>query len=385
MDNERKKDQLSAYREEFPITKRFVYLDHAGVAPISRRVESALMRFIGEALEEAMFKYGVWMSRVDEIRKKCAMLIASEPEEIAFVKNTSHGLSIVAEGIEWRRGDNLILYEKEFPSNIYPWINLRRKGVELRFVPSRNGRIHIEDIKRLMDSRTRLVTISSVQFSNGFRINLGELGELCKRRNVLFCVDAIQSLGVIPMNVKEFQIDFLSADGHKWLLAPEGTGIFYCRKGLEEKLNPPLIGWKSVKKEFDYDSIDFDLKTDALRFEEGSLNLLGIFALGAAVDLLLEVGIDAVEKKVLELGDLIIEEAERRGFLVNTPKSRDERAGIVSLSGEFDPVWVKDNLREMGIMVNVRGGALRVSPHFYNTYEEIEFFFKSLERLVRYS
>lgn len=385
MDNERKKDQLSAYREEFPITKRFVYLDHAGVAPISRRVESALMRFIGEALEEAMFKYGVWMSRVDEIRKKCAMLIASEPEEIAFVKNTSHGLSIVAEGIEWRRGDNLILYEKEFPSNIYPWINLRRKGVELRFVPSRNGRIHIEDIKRLMDSRTRLVTISSVQFSNGFRINLGELGELCKRRNVLFCVDAIQSLGVIPMNVKEFQIDFLSADGHKWLLAPEGTGIFYCRKGLEEKLNPPLIGWKSVKKEFDYDSIDFDLKTDALRFEEGSLNLLGIFALGAAVDLLLEVGIDAVEKKVLELGDLIIEEAERRGFLVNTPKSRDERAGIVSLSGEFDPVWVKDNLREMGIMVNVRGGALRVSPHFYNTYEEIEFFFKSLERVVRYS
>ncbi|GBD39385.1 Cysteine desulfurase SufS [bacterium HR37] len=385
MDNERKKDPLSAYREEFPITKRFVYLDHAGVAPISRRVESVLMRFIGEALEEAMFKYGVWMSRVDEIRKKCAMLIASEPEEIAFVKNTSHGLSIVAEGIEWRRGDNLILYEKEFPSNIYPWINLRRKGVELRFVPSRNGRIHIADIKRLMDSRTRLVTISSVQFSNGFRINLGELGELCKRRNVLFCVDAIQSLGVIPMNVKEFQIDFLSADGHKWLLAPEGTGIFYCRKGLEEKLNPPLIGWKSVRREFDYDRIDFDLKTDALRFEEGSLNLLGIFALGAAVDLLLEVGIDAVEKKVLELGDLIIEEAERRGFLVNTPKSRDERAGIVSLSGEFDPVWVKDNLREMGIMVNVRGGALRVSPHFYNTCEEIEFFFKSLERLVKYS
>jgi selenocysteine lyase/cysteine desulfurase len=385
MDKERKTDPLSAYRKEFPVTKRFVYLDHAGVAPISRRVESAVMRFIGEALEEAMFKYGMWMSRVDEIRKKCAMLIASEPEEIAFVKNTSHGLSIVAEGIEWRRGDNLILYEREFPSNIYPWINLRRKGVELRFVSSRNGRIHIEDIKRLMDSRTRLVTISSVQFSNGFRVNLGELGELCKRRNVLFCVDAIQSLGVIPMNVKEFQIDFLSADGHKWLLAPEGTGIFYCRKGLEKKLNPPLIGWKSVKKEFDYDSIDFDLKTDALRFEEGSLNLLGIFALGAAVDLLLEVGIDAVEKKVLELGDVIIEEAEKRGFLVNTPKSRNERAGIVSLSGKFDPVWVKDNLREMGIMVNVRGGALRVSPHFYNTYEEIEFFFKSLERLVRYS
>ncbi len=385
MDKERKTDPLSAYREEFPVTKRFVYLDHAGVAPISRRVESAVIQFIGEALEEAMFKYGMWMSRVDEIRKKCAMLIGSEPEERAFVKNTSHGLSIVAEGIEWRRGDNLILYEREFPSNIYPWINLRRKGVELRFVSSRNGRIHIEDIKRLMDSRTRLVTISSVQFSNGFRVNLEELGELCKRRNVLLCVDAIQSLGVIPMNVKEFQIDFLSADGHKWLLAPEGTGIFYCRKGLGEELNPPLVGWKSVKNEFDYDSIDFVLKTEALRFEEGSLNLLGIFALGAAVDLLLEVGIDAVEKKVLELGDVIIEEAEKRGFLVNTPKSRNERAGIVSLSGEFDPVRVKDNLREMGIMVNVRGGALRVSPHFYNTYEEIEFFFESLERLVRYS
>jgi selenocysteine lyase/cysteine desulfurase len=377
------KEIIEFYRDEFPITKSFVYLDHAGVAPISLRVKRTVERFLTEAAEAGIFNYQDWMDRVREVRVTCASLIGSQPEEIAFVKNTSHGLSIVAEGLDWREGDSLLICEKEFPSNVYTWLNLKRKGVQVKVVPSRGGKVLIEDIEQLIDSRTRLLAISSVQFSNGFRIDLKGVGEICRAEGVLFCVDAIQSLGVIPMNVEEFQVDFLSADGHKWLLAPEGLGIFYCRKELAERLNPSLLGWKSIQNESDYDNLDFRLKENALKFEEGSLNVMGIFALGAAVELLLEVGIAGIESRLLELGDVIMAEAEKRNFAIRTPKSRQERAGIVSILGDFDPLNLKDELRSHGVIVNVRGGALRISPHFYNWKEEILQLFEAMDRVLK--
>ena len=371
------------YRKGFPVTKRYIYLDHAGVAPISLRVKSTVERFLKEASEAGVFKYQDWMDRVGSVRMNCAKLLNCQPEEIAFVKNTSHGLSIIAEGLDWKEGDNLVFFEREFPSNVYPWLNLRRKGVEIREIPSRGESILVEDIERLMDSRTKLLTISSVQFSNGFRIDLKGVGELCVEKNVLFCVDAIQSLGVVPMDVRDFKVDFLSADGHKWLLAPEGTGVFYCRKELAEKINPPLVGWKSIVNESDYDRIDFRLKENTLRFEEGSLNVMGILALGASIELLMEVGIERIEGRVLELGDIIIREAEKRDFVVRTPRSRKGRAGIVSFSGNFDPLTLKDKLKSLDVVVNVRGGALRVSPHFYNTEEEISRLFESIDKVLQ--
>lgn len=377
------KKSLEDYREEFPVTKDYVYLDHAGVAPVSLRVKRALESFLNEASESGMFNYKSWMDGVQEIRKKSAILVAADPEEIAFVKNTSHGISIVAEGLDWKEGDNLLICEKDFPSNIYPWLNLKRKGIEIRVVPSRNGRILLEDIELLIDSRTKLLTVSSVNFSSGFKIDLEVVGRLCKGKGILFFVDAIQSLGVIPMDVNEFKIDFLAADGHKWLLSPEGTGIFYCRKELAPRINPPLIGWKSIINESDYDHIDFRLKTNSLRFEEGSLNVMGIFALGAAIDLLTELGIDRIQARVIELGDLIIREAEKRDFQVRTPKSKEERGGIISILGNLDPIKVKDKLKEEGILVNVRGGAIRVSPHFYNTEYEILRLFNAIDKVIK--
>lgn len=350
---------------------------------MSLRVKRAVEEFVSEATEFGAFNYTSWTKRVDGIRKKSSALIGAKPEEVAFVKNTSHGISIVAQGLDWKEGDNLIVYENEFPSNIYPWLNLKKRGIEIRFVPSRNERILIEDIEGLIDSRTRLVAISSVQFSSGFRIDLKSLGELCKRKGVLFFVDAIQSLGAVPMDVEEFQIDVLAADGHKWLLSPEGAGIFYCRIEIAERINPILIGWKSVLNEFDYDDIDFRLKTSALKFEEGSLSFIGIFALGAAVDFLLEVGINRIENRVLELGYLIIKEAEKRDFRVRTPMKREERAGIVSIAKNFDPIGVKDKLRDDGILVNVRGGAIRVSPHFYNTEQDVLRLFDSVDKATK--
>lgn len=373
---------LDMYRKEFPVTKSAIYLDHAGVAPVPLRAKSAVDEFLGEACEKAFINYESWMGRVEEVRVSSAGLVGASPEEIAFVKNTSHGISIVAGGLDWREGDNVIVFEKEFPSNIYPWLDLERKGVKVNFIPFGDGIIRVKDIEGLMDSRTRLVTMSSVQSVNGFMIDLPELGELCRRKGVLLFVDAIQSLGAVPMNVRECNVDFLSADGHKWLLAPEGAGIFYCRKELCRDLNPNLIGWKSVAKDSEFENIDFTLKDNALRFEEGSQNVMGIYALGASLDLLLEIGIDRICERVHELGEMIMDEAEKRGYDVKTPRSRHARGGIVSFSGDFDPAELRERLRALNLIVNYRGGALRVAPHFYNTQEEILALFGSIDRLV---
>jgi len=378
-DRNLQRKSLEAYR---PVTQRYVYLDHAGIAPLSLRVRRAVEHFLTEGSDFGAFRYHHWMNRIEEVRGDAARLINAEPEEVAFVKNTSHGLSIVAEGLEWKSGDNVLVYEKEFPSNIYPWLNLARKGVEVKYIPSRSGRIRLEDIAQLIDSRTKLLTISSVQFSNGFRVDLSKVGELCKAKGVLLCVDAIQSLGVLPMNVMDANVDFLAADGHKWLLSTEGTGIFYCRKELAGSINPPLMGWKSVQNADNFDLIALRLRNNALRFEEGSPNTIGIVALGAALDLLFEVGISRIEYTVLELGALIIEMAENRGLEVKTPREREKRSGITSIAGNFDAGFVKDSLREQGTMVNVRDKALRISPHFYNTENDVFKFFDAFDRVL---
>ena len=373
---------MDNFREEFPIINNFIYLDHAGISPISLSVKKGITNFLSGASGETGFDYSSWGKGIEEIRASCAELIGADADEIAFVKNTSHGISIVASGLDWKQGDNVIVFEKEFSSNIYPWLNLKDRGVEVRFIPLKNERILFEDIESLIDSRTRLITMSSVQSINGFMIDINRLGKLCQNNGILFFVDAIQSLGAVSIDVKECGADFLSADGHKWLLAPEGIGIFYCRKELASKIRPNLIGWKSVKNDHNFESFDFELKDNALRFEEGSFNTIGIYGLGAAVDLLLEVGVDRIETRVHELGDLIISETERRRLTLKTPKSPGERGGIISFAGKFDPKEIAEKLFEKNIVVNYRGGGLRVAPHFYNTEDEILKFFEALDELL---
>jgi cysteine desulfurase / selenocysteine lyase len=372
---------IERYRREFPVIKNHIYLDHAGIAPVSLRVKNAVEVFLEESAEGAAFNYPRWAQRVIEVRRSCAQLVSAGEDEIAFIKSTSHGISLVADGVAWKSGDNVLFYEKDFPSNIYPWTRLKRRGVEARAIPAHEGRIKIDDFEKNINAQTRLIAISSVLFSNGFRNDLKQLGAVCKRNGVLLCVDAIQSLGIIPMDVQEFNIDFLAADAHKWLLGPEGIGIFYCRRELVQNIRPPLIGWKSVQNELNFDHPVLRLKNDAQRFEEGSQNLMGIVGLGAAIELILEVGLQNIERRVLDLGEQIIQEAEKRNFAILTPKKRDQRGGIITIAGSFDPAAARDALREQGIMVNVRGGGLRLSPHFYNTEEEIDTFFQHLDSL----
>lgn len=373
---------MKNYRSEFPITNNFIYLDHAGVSPVSLRVKNSITEFLANASGEKGFDYNSWGERIEEIRASSAELVGSDADEIAFVKNTSHGISIVASGLDWKQGDNVLVFEKEFSSNIYPWLNLKDRGVEVRFIPFKNERISFEDIEGLIDSKTRLITMSSVQSVNGFMIDLKKLGQICKDKGILFFVDAIQSLGAVPINVREINADFLSADGHKWLLAPEGIGIFYCKKELASKIKPYLVGWKSVVNDHNFESFDFKLKNETLRFEEGSFNTVGIYGLGAAVDLLLEIGVDKTAERIYDLGDLIVSEAEKRGFTIKTPKIRNERGGIISFSGPFDPKELAEKLYEKNVVVNYRGGGLRVAPHFYNTEDEILKFFEILDELL---
>lgn len=369
-------------RKLFPVTKKYTYLDHSGVAPVSLKASDAAADFMESAVGEGKFAYERWMEQVEGVRTDFSDLICSEPEEIGFVRNTSHGISLVAGGVSWNRGDNVIIYEKEFPSNIYPWLNLESRGVDVRFLKSDSGIIRISDIEKLVDSSTRLISISSVQFASGYMIDLRSLGKFCRDNGIYFFVDAIQSLGIIPIDVKRFNIDFLAADGHKWLLSPEGAGIFYSRNEVTPDITPSLIGWKTIVDEFEYEKIDFTMKPNALKFEEGSLNIMGIFALGASLKLLMDLGIENVRDEIQELGDLIITNAEKRGFNVITPKDKKIRGGLVTFRGNFDPFEIQQELQTRKIIVSTRGGGIRVSPHVYNTAEEINLLFSEIDKIL---
>ncbi len=375
-------DNKSEIRKLFPITKRYIYLDHSAVAPVSLRAVEASNDFLNEAAVKAGSAYEEWVKKIEKVRENFAKLIGSDAKEIAFVRNTSHGISLAASGINWKKGDSVIIYEKEFPSNVYPWLDLETRGVKVKFIKPERTEITPDDVMELSDASTRLVSISSVQFTTGFRADIETIGKLCRENNVLFFVDCIQSLGIIPIDVKRCNIDFLAADGHKWMLSPEGTGIFYCNREVTDQIGPPLVGWKSVINEYEYENIDLSLKPSALKFEEGSLPAVGILALGASLELLMEVGINNISNEIYRLGDLIIEEARSRKFHLITPQDRNKRGGAISFSGSFDPYGLKLKLKDKNILVNVRGGGLRVSPHFYNTDEEISLLFAEIDKLI---
>ena len=361
-------------RTEFPVTRRWAYFDHAAVAPLSGRARRALAGWAADLTENGDVHESDWLRRVEDVRRRAGQLLQADPLDVAFVKNTSEGIGIVAEGLPWRPGDNVITAADEYPSNLYPWMNLAHRGVEVRLVPSRAGRIALDDVRAALDGRTRLVSLSFVEFATGFRNDLDAVGGLCRERGVLFFVDAIQGLGVLPLDVSRTPIDFLAADGHKWLLAPEGAGLFYIRRDLVEHLHPVGVGWNSVVGAWDFSRIDFRLKPHAGRWESGTLNIGGIMGLGASIGLLLEAGIDRVAGRVLELTDRLCEGARRAGLGVYSSRRPAERSGIVSLTvpGGADPAALVRRCRDEGVVINQRAGRLRVSPHAYNTPEELD-------------
>jgi len=358
-------------RDEFPVTAECVYFDHAGVAPVSRRVADAVAAFIGDARDYARLHYPAWEARAEEVRAGAARLVGGAASEIAFVASTSDGLSSIATGVDWRPGDSVVAVDGEFPANVYPWWALRRLGVETRLAPIVDGRLTVDAIAALVDSTTRVVSVSAVDFATGHRRPLAAIGELCRRQGALFCVDGIQALGALRVDVEREGIDALSADGHKWLCAPEGCGILYVSQRWLDRLVPQRIGWKSVVDASRYLPYHFELKSDAQKFECGSSNFLAIHALGAALDLVFDVGVDAIEQRVLALTAELRAALAARGFALVSPDGAGERAGITTVRTDEVPEAAVRRLRAAGILASPRGGGVRFSPHFYCNSDDI--------------
>ncbi|MFH1417532.1 MAG: aminotransferase class V-fold PLP-dependent enzyme [Planctomycetota bacterium] len=365
--------EVKAVREAMPIVRQYSFMDHAAVGPLSGRAASAMQRFVDEARNHAYARGGLF-PEAKRARHLVGKLLNSYPEEITFVKNTSEGLSYVANGLQFSRGDNIVTTGVEFPANIYPWMNLRAHGVHLKMAPEDKGRVPLERLVELIDDRTRIVSVSAVQYASGFRSDLAALGDACQKRGVLFCVDAIQMLGCLPIDVRAMKIDILSADGHKWLLAPEGAGVFYCRHELLGLLQPSCVGWASVKNAMDFSNYKLDFREDARRFDSGSYNLAGIWGLAGSVEWLLEIGLDKISRRVLMLTDRLAEGVRRKGYRVVSSRAPGEASGILAfVSDTHDHDRIVNHLRqEYRTVISARQGRLRVSPHFYNTEDEID-------------
>lgn len=371
----------TALRSEFPVTRRWAFFDHAAVAPISGRAQQALADWAADMAENGDVHEAQWLQRIEAVRRLAGQLLHADPLDIAFVKNTSEGIGIVAEGFPWKPGENVITAMEEYPSNLYPWMNLADRGVEVRTLASRDRRLWVDDLRALIDPRTRLVSLSFVEFASGFRNDLDAVGTLCRERGIYFFVDAIQGLGVLPLDVTRTPVDFLAADGHKWLLGPEGAGIFYIRRALVDMLHPVGVGWNSVVGWRDFSKIDFRLKPHAGRWESGSLNVAGITALGASLELLLGIGVPVLSERVLELTDYLCDRAGRAGIDVYSSRRPGDKSAIVSLIVPgADVRSLVRRCRQEGIVINQRAGRLRISPHVYNTVEEID---RLMEALVR--
>ncbi len=363
---------LEDSRIKFPITQRFNFQDHAAVAPLSGPAAETLILYAREMAEFAHV-HGTYYRTVEHVRQSAARLIKADAEEITFVKNTSEGLNYVANGVQWVTGDNVVSTTMEFMANVYPWMNLEQRGVELKRVAEEDGRIPFDRIAKAVDKRTRVLAVSAVQWSNGFRMDLHRLGELCKDKGILLCVDAIQALGVHPIDVRAMNIDFLAADGHKWLCGPDGAGVFYCRRELLKHLRVSEPGYLCMKGDWDTQEPKFELRDDARRFDSGAYNVAGICALGASIDLLLEVGIEEVQRRVKQLTDQLVDGLHKKNWKVYSHRTPSEWSGIVTFgSDKQDLVALQRHLRdEFKIIIARRLGRLRASPHFYNTPEEI--------------
>jgi len=372
--------------DAFPVLKHWTFFNHAGVCPLPAAVADALRRYATQAQERAYLFTG-WYQDIEKLRGVAADLVGGTREEIAFIKNTSEGLSIVANGIDWQWGDRVVTTAVEYPANLYPWMEqVRNRGVKLITVPEEDdatGR-RVVPTERILEEaaheRTRIVTLSHVEYASGQRHDLAKIGEYCRANGKLFCVDAIQSLGALPVDVQAMKIDFLSADGHKWMLGPEGAGIFYCRKELIERTRPIMVGWMNVVDAMNFGDINYTLRADAQRFECGTYNVPGLLALKASLELLQTVRIGHVAQRIRELTDLMIERLIGKGYHIISPRDKWQWSGIVSFtSPRHDHKKLVDYLRkEHRTEIALREGRLRASPHFYNTEEQVQSFVERL-------
>lgn len=359
-------------RARFPyLANGMTYLNHAATGPWSRNVEEAVLRHVEGRTRGAVEIFSDTVRLIGEARGMAAAMIGAEQSRLAFVLNTSEGLNILAQGLSWKAGDRVLLVDREFPSNVYPFLNLAHRGVEIDWVPQVDGRVDLDDVERAMTPRTRLVAVSWVQFLSGFRIDLRALRAICERHDALLSVDAIQGIGAVRLDLRETPVDFLSAGAQKWQLGPQGVGIIYVSESAQQRIAQAHCGWISVQNAWDFFDYRLDLQPDARRYENGTFNSIGITGYHGALRLFEEIGYDRVAALVRENNTYTLRRARELGFDVITPEEEDARAGIVTFRHPRAEE-MQQHLHAQRMIVSARVGHVRISPHCYNTAEEID-------------
>ena len=360
---------------EFELQQDLIHLNHAAVAPWPRCAREAVEAFAKENTTQGSLHYPEWVKTETELRQFLAQLIkAKEADDIALLKNTSEALSVVAHGLEWQSGDNIVISDQEFPSNRIVWQSLQNRGVEVRQVNLANATSPEQALMQACDARTRVLAISSVQYASGLRVDLTVLGRFCRDQSILFCIDAIQSIGALEMDVEAVHADFVMADGHKWMLGPEGLALFYSHKTARDRLNLHQFGWHMVEHHEDFDRKDWQVATSARRFECGSPNMLGIHALHASVKLLLATGMSKIQQAVLANSETLfalINDSENLECITDIAPGR--YGGIVVFRHKDIPAaHLYRYLMQRRVLCALRGGGVRFSPHFYTPQEHLQ-------------
>ncbi len=360
-------------RRQMPVARRRAYFDHAAVAPISGPAQQALAEWSADSAANGDVPWLTWASGVERLRRRFAAFLAAGEDEIALVPNTTVGINIVAEGFPWQPGDNVVVPDDEFPSNLFPWLNLESRGVEVRRVQSGGRRLDLDKLAAACDRKTRIVSASWVGYAHGFRTNVDDLCAMVHEQGALLFLDAIQGLGVFPLDVSRTPVDFLAADGHKWLLGPEGAGMFYMRREHLARLEPRGVGWHSVEQAADYSLAEFRLRDAASRYEGGSMNIPGFLALDASLAMLGHYGAHAVSERVLAITDYLCARLEGIGAVVASDRDRQCASGIVSFDvPDRDSAQLRKQCLKADVVVSVRGGRLRASPHAYTSEQDVD-------------
>jgi cysteine desulfurase/selenocysteine lyase len=362
-------------RALFPVTERAIYLNHAAVSAPPIPTIKAIQSQLADVSENGSVNFRQWLAVKENARRLVAGLLGARPEQVAFVRNTSDGLSTVANGLDWRPGDNLVTFRNEFPSNLYPWLRIRDAlGVEVRLCEERDGRVDLNELIALIDGRTRLVAISQVQYASGFRTDLERLGRAARAHDALLVVDVIQALGVVPIDVQAELIDVAAAACHKWLLTPEGVGLLYLSARARERIQPTLVGWTSVPNPDDYGNFEQGWNHGTLAWETGTGPVALIHGLAASLKLLNEVGIRQIQAYLETLTDHLCERLKDTEYEIVSSRQPGEKSQIVCIrqTAGLSSLDLYAHLKQRNIITAPRGDRLRISPHFYNTLEEID-------------
>lgn len=362
-------------RQLFPITRKWIYLNHASCSPPPSTAIEAMNAQLRDVQMNGSLNYKNWVRTKENCRRLTAQLINARPEQIAFMRNTSDALSSVANGLKWQMGENIVTFQNEFPSNVYPWRRIRDVyGVELRFCPERDGRIDLDEFCSLIDDKTRVVAISAVQYASGFRADLRKIAEARRKRDALFVVDVIQAMGVNPLDAEKDLFDVAAGAFHKWMLAPEGVGFLYLSDRARQRVEPTLVGWISVEHHENFNDFEQDYKTGTLAWETGTFASSLFYAVEKCLEIFHDYGVERINSYLLELTDFLCENVNQNDYKIVSSRRPEEKSSIVCLQNKkgVSAREIAKHLQRERIIVIPRNDRVRISPHIYNTKEEIQ-------------